>query len=75
MKKSKYIVTLEFEVNSLDLCDVEVEAESKEEAIKIAENKVKNMEGTLDFYQSKFYESSLITGNMEVCVEKIGDAE
>lgn len=54
----KYTVTLEFKVLSTDLGDIEVEADSKEEAIKKAIEAY--FDGIdIDYYQSDYYESEL----------------
>lgn len=61
----KYIVRMEFNVTSSDYADVEVEANSREEAIKAALEKyeIDNWE-ELDFYSGKNYESEL-EGNQD----------
>ncbi len=69
----KYIVTLEFKVKSIDLLDVEVEASSKEEAIRKAEEHYIENPDEASMYDSKHYESSLDTGNMDVEVEENPD--
>lgn len=61
----KYIVRMEFNVTSSDYADVEVEANSREEAIKAAleKHEIDNWE-ELDFYSGKNYESEL-EGNQD----------
>ena len=67
----KYTVTLEFKVESVDLLDVEVEADSPEQAIIIAEKKYLSGEvENENFYGSDFHESNLDEGNMDVIVEE-----
>lgn len=67
----KYKVRLEFKVKSIDLLEVEVEAENREEAIKAAEEKYINDPEDSDMYASDYYEATLDTGNMDVDVSEI----
>lgn len=55
----KYRVRLEFNVKSTDLADVEVEADSREDAIAKAKQKHFDYDTDIDYYQSKHYESEL----------------
>ena len=67
----KFVVTLEFKVKSIDLLDVEVEAENREEAIKLAQEKYIENPNESDMHASDYYESSLDVGNMDVTVEEV----
>ena len=64
----QYNVKMEFVVSSVDLLNIEVEAESKEEAKQLALEKYKNGEIEEDYYASDSYESS-------VSIETIKDWE
>ncbi len=66
----KYTVSLEFKVKSVDLLDVEVEAENRYDAIRKAQEKYIENPDDSDFYASEYYESELDAGNMDVNVEE-----
>jgi len=57
----KYIVTLEFNIQSVDLADVEVLAESEVEARQVALKMYMDgkINSDLDFYASDDYDSSI----------------
>ena len=64
----KHTVTLEFNIISTDLADLEVEADSPEEARTKARAMVESDEfdyNMLDYYQSKHYESELADNTSE----------
>ena len=68
----KYEVRLEFKVSSIDILDVEVEANSREEAIRLAEQKYYNSElDEGDRYASDYMDSRLDVGNMDIIVEEM----
>ena len=69
----KFMVHLEFKVESIDLMDIEVEAETREEAIKLAEQSYINDPDQDDMYASDFYRVDLDEGNMDIIVEEITD--
>ena len=69
----KFMVHLEFKVESIDLMDIEVEAETREEAIKLAEQSYINDPDQDDMYASDFYRVDLDEGNMDIIVEDITD--
>lgn len=72
----KFRVTLEFDVKSVDLLDVEVEVEYRNQAIKAAEQKYLNNEiEDPNFYASNSCESTLQKGNQDVQVYKIEEEE
>ena len=56
----KYIVRMEFDVDSIDFGDVIIEAASPEEAKTIAIDRYFNADDLdIDFYSSKAYDSTL----------------
>ena len=68
----KYKVTLEIKVLSIDVVDVEVTANSREEAIRLAEKKYKASD--IDYASIRTYETyepTLDEGNMDVNVEEL----
>jgi len=66
----KYVVTLEFKVKSIDLLDVEVEADNEREAMLMAKKKY-ILDPNEDYMRaSDFYESTLDTWNMNLTVEE-----
>lgn len=68
----KYEVRLEFKVSSIDILDVEVEANSREEAIRLAEQKYYNSElDESDRYASDYIYSELDVGNMDIIAEEV----
>ncbi len=69
----KYTVTLEFKVKSIDLLDIVVEANNKEEAIKKAEEHYIENPNETYMRASNFYKSTLDIGNMDVEVEENPD--
>ena len=70
-KWSKYVVTLEFKVKSVDLLDVEVEAEDRDDAIRRAKEKYINNPDESSMRASDYYESKLDTFNYDFEVEEI----
>ena len=57
---SRYTVRLEFNVESIDFGDVVIEANSRDEAVKIAIDKYLNTdEPEIDYYASNVYDSTL----------------
>ena len=71
----KYKVTLEFDVYSTDLADVTIEAESAEEAQKLAVSKYldSDIRQDLDFYPSKHMDHSLSENTKQFNVEVVSD--
>ena len=56
----KYTVRMEFDVDSIDFGDVVIEANSRDEAVKIALDKYRNADGLeIDYYASGTYDSTL----------------
>ena len=70
---TKYIVSLEFTVSSIDLLDIEVLASSREEAIRLAEEQYIANPDESEMYASDFYETELDSGNMDIIVEEVTD--
>ena len=66
----KYTVSLEFKVKSIDLLDVEVEAENRYDAIRKAQEKYIENPDDSDRYASEYYKSELDAGNMDINVEE-----
>jgi len=69
MKKFK--VTLEFKVESIDLLDVEVEAENRKDAIRKAQDKYIENPDESDMRASDNYNSKLDVWNNDIEVEEI----
>ncbi len=67
----KYKVTLEFKIRSVDLLDVEVEAENKDDAIRKAQDKYIENPDESDMRASESYSSKLDIWNMDVEVEEL----
>jgi hypothetical protein len=67
----KYKVTLEFKVESIDLLDVEVEAEGREDAIEKAKEKYIENPNDSDMRASDYYESRLDVSNHDLEVEEV----
>jgi len=67
----KYKVTLEFKVKSIDLLDIEVEAVSREDAIRKAQDKYLENHNDVDMRSSDTYESKLDIWNMDIDVEEL----
>lgn len=57
----KYAVRMEFNIKSVDLLNVEIEAESKEEAKKMALKMYENGEVEENYYASDTYDSEVST--------------
>ncbi len=66
----KYTVQLVFNVESVDLLDVEVEANSQEEARELAEQKYYFEEEDYDFYDGNAYSSELQEGWKHQIIEE-----
>ena len=71
----KFIVSLEFKVVEIELLDIEVEAETREDAIKLAEQKYIDNPNEGSMYASDFREVHLDVGNMDIIVEDITDGK
>ena len=73
----KYVVRLEFDVDSIDFGDVVVEASSRQEAIDIAIDKYFNTnELDINYYASDTYDSTLRTEDTDNwIVEEENDTE
>ena len=67
----KYSVYLEFKVKSIDLMEIEVEASSREEAIKKAYESYDNDPNQADLYASDYYECEIDSKNMNLVVEEV----
>lgn len=55
----KYTIRLEFDVESVDLADIVVEADSAQEALQKAIQSYEDGTVELDYYSSKHYDSTL----------------
>jgi len=66
-----YVVTLEFKVKSIDLLNVEVEAEDRDDAIRKAKEKYIENPDDSSKRASDYYESKLDTCNYDFEVEEI----